>query len=252
MFNPNHTFKSFILDRNGGKNTFAYDTALAVAESPGTVFNPLFLYGDVGLGKTHLLHAIGQHMIRRHKNIRVACITTEKMTMEFIEAIQANRLKAFRKKYQQIDALLIDDLQCLAGKEQIQAEFFHNIKFLVDAGKSVVLACGCPPARRLPPKIRALEQKLVSGFEFGQVASLEPSDSETRLAILNHKAKSMNVQLPADILHFLADRIRTDIRRLEGAMLQVSSYAAITAKPLTISRVETLLFKTLRDEARLV
>jgi len=241
-FNPKNTFETFVVGHN---NNFAYAAAQAVAQSPGKSYNPLFLYGGVGLGKTHLLHAIGQHVVDNRKGARVAYVSSEKFTNEYIDGIQNNQLVKFRKKYRQTDVLLIDDIQFLAGKERIQEEFFHTFNALHEAHKQIVLTCDRPAS-----EIQNLEQRLVSRFEWGLVTDLQPPDVEMRLAILNKKAQLMSVQLPEEIINFLANRIRTNIRRLEGALIRVASYAALTGKKLTIEVVEGLLREILHEEGR--
>jgi chromosomal replication initiator protein len=241
-FNPKNTFDSFVV---GNNNNFAYAAALAVAQTPGKSYNPLFLYGGVGLGKTHLLHAIGQHVVAGKKNARVAYLSSEKFTNEYIDAIQNSRLVAFRKKHRQTDVLLIDDIQFLAGKERIQEEFFHTFNALHEAHKQIVLTCDRPAS-----EIQGLEHRLVSRFEWGLVTDLQPPDIEMRRAILNKKAQSMGVVLPEDVLDFLANRIRTNVRRLEGALIRVASYASLTGKKLTIEVVEGLLREILHEEGR--
>lgn len=241
-FNPKNTFDSFVV---GNNNNFAYGAAKAVAEAPGKSYNPLFLYGGVGLGKTHLLHAIGQHVAAHRKGARVAYVSSEKFTNEFIDAIQNNKLAAFRKKYRQTDVLLIDDIQFLAGKERIQEEFFHTFNALHEAHKQIVLTCDRPAS-----EIQNLEHRLVSRFEWGLVTDLQPPDVEMRLAILNKKAQSMGVSLTPEVMNFLANRIRTNIRRLEGALIRVASYASLTGKKLTVEGVETLLREILHEEGR--
>ena len=242
IFNPKNTFETFVV---GNNNNFAYAAAQAVAQSPGKSYNPLFLYGGVGLGKTHLLHAIGQYVANHKKGARVAYVSSEKFTNEYIDGIQNNQLVRFRKKYRQTDVLLIDDIQFLAGKERIQEEFFHTFNALHEAHKQIVLTCDRPAS-----EIQNLEQRLVSRFEWGLVTDLQPPDVEMRLAILNKKAQLMGVQLPEDILNFLANRIRTNIRRLEGALIRVASYASLTGKKLTIEVVEGLLREILHEEGR--
>ena len=242
-FNPKNTFDTFVV---GNNNNFAYAAAKAVAETPGKAYNPLFLYGGVGLGKTHLLQAIGQHVARNKKNARVAYVSSEKFTNEYIEAIQNNKLVAFRKKYRQSEVLLIDDIQFLAGKERIQEEFFHTFNALHEAHKQIVLTCDRPAS-----EIQGLEQRLVSRFEWGQTADVQAPDVETRLAILHKKAQFMGVTLPDDVINFLANRIRTNIRRLEGALIRVASYASLTGKKLTIEVVEGLLREILHEEGRM-
>lgn len=241
-FNPKNTFETFVV---GNNNNFAYAAALAVAQSPGKSYNPLFLYGGVGLGKTHLLHAIGQHVGGHKKGARVAYVSSEKFTNEYIDGIQNNQLAKFRKKYRQTDVLLIDDIQFLAGKERIQEEFFHTFNALHEAHKQIVLTCDRPAS-----EIQNLEHRLVSRFEWGLVTDLQPPDVEMRLAILKKKAQLMGVQLPAEIIEFLANRIRTNIRRLEGALIRVASYAALTGKKLSLEVVEGLLREILHEEGR--
>ncbi|MCW5555581.1 MAG: chromosomal replication initiator protein DnaA [Verrucomicrobiae bacterium] len=241
-FNPKNTFETFVV---GNNNNFSYAAALAVAQAPGKSYNPLFLYGGVGLGKTHLLHAIGQHVVSHKKGARVAYVSSEKFTNEYIDGIQNNQLVRFRKKYRQTDVLLIDDIQFLAGKERIQEEFFHTFNALHEAHKQIVLTCDRPAS-----EIQNLEQRLVSRFEWGLVTDLQPPDVEMRLAILNKKAQLMGVALPEDIINFLANRIRTNIRRLEGALIRVASYASLTGKKLTVEVVEGLLREILHEEGR--
>ena len=242
-FNPKNTFESFVV---GNNNNFSYAAALAVAQAPGKSYNPLFLYGGVGLGKTHLLHAIGQHVSGNKKGARVAYLSSEKFTNEYIDGIQNNQLAKFRKKYRQTDVLLIDDIQFLAGKERIQEEFFHTFNALHEGHKQIVLTCDRPAS-----EIQGLEHRLVSRFEWGLVTDLQPPDVEMRLAILQKKAQIMGVTLSDDIMKFLANRIRTNVRRLEGALIRVASYASLTGKKLTIEVVEGLLREILHEEGRL-
>ena len=242
LFNPKNTFDSFVVGTN---NNFAFAAAKAVAEAPGKSYNPLFLYGGVGLGKTHLLHAVGQHVTGNKKGARVAYLSSEKFTNEYIDAIQNNKLVGFRKKYRQTDVLLIDDIQFLAGKERIQEEFFHTFNALHESHRQIVLTCDRPAS-----EIQGLENRLVSRFEWGLVTDLQPPDIEMRLAILKKKAQVMNATLPDDIINFLATRIRTNIRRLEGALIRVVSYASLTGKKLTIEVVENLLREILHEEGR--
>src|SRR5271170_915693 len=241
-FNPKNTFDSFVV---GNNNNFAHAAALAVAQAPGKSYNPLFLYGGVGLGKTHLLHAIGQRAVSNKKGARVAYVSSEKFTNEYIDGIQNNQLAKFRKKYRQTDVLLIDDIQFLAGKERIQEEFFHTFNALHEAHKQIVLTCDRPAS-----EIQGLENRLVSRFEWGLVTDLQPPDIEMRLAILNKKAQLMSVVLPDEVINFLATRIRTNIRRLEGALIRVVSYASLTGKKLSIEVVEGLLREILHEEGR--
>jgi chromosomal replication initiator protein len=243
-FNPNNTFETFVV---GNDNQFAHGTALAVAQNPGRAFNPLFLFGGVGLGKTHLLHAIGHHILAERKNARVAYLSCEKLLNEFIDALQNNSLVKFRKRYRQLDVLLVDDIQFLGGKERFQEEFFHTFNALHEARKQIVLCCDRPAS-----EIGGLEQRLISRFEWGQTADVQPPDVETRMAILRRKERAVGFALPGDILNFLAARIRTNIRRLEGAFTRVAAYAQLTGKPLSLEVVETLLREILQEEGRQV
>jgi len=241
-FNPKNTFETFVV---GNNNNFSYAAALAVAQAPGKSYNPLFLYGGVGLGKTHLLHAIGHYVSANKKGARVAYVSSEKFTNEYIDGIQNNQLVKFRKKYRQTDVLLIDDIQFLAGKERIQEEFFHTFNALHESHKQIVLTCDRPAS-----EIQNLEHRLVSRFEWGLVTDLQPPDVEMRVAILHKKAQLMGVELPDDIMNFLANRIRTNVRRLEGALIRVASYAALTGKKLSVEVVEGLLREVLHEEGR--
>jgi chromosomal replication initiator protein len=241
-FNPKNTFETFVV---GNNNNFACAAAQAVAQSPGKSYNPLFLYGGVGLGKTHLLHAIGQHVVAHKKGARVAYLSSERFTNEYIDGIQNNQLARFRKRYRQTDVLLIDDIQFLAGKERIQEEFFHTFNALHESRRQIVLTCDRPAS-----EIQNLEQRLVSRFEWGLVTDLQPPDVEMRLAILQKKAQIMGANLPEDIMNFLANRIRTNIRRLEGALIRVASYASLTGKKLSVEVVEGLLREILNEEGR--
>jgi chromosomal replication initiator protein len=197
------------------------------------------------LGKTHLLHAIGQYVAHQTKGARVAYVSSEKFTNEYIDGIQNNQLARFRKKFRQTDVLLIDDIQFLAGKERIQEEFFHTFNALHEAHKQIVLTCDRPASG-----IQNLQARLVSRFEWGLVTDLQPPDVEMRRAILNKKAQVMGVRLPEDILDFLANRIRTNIRRLEGALIRVTSFAALTGNQLSLEVVEGLLREMLHEEGR--
>jgi chromosomal replication initiator protein len=241
-FNPKNTFETFVV---GNNNTFAHAASLAVSQAPGKSYNPLFLYGGVGLGKTHLLHAIGQYVVNHKKGARVTYVSSEKFTNEFIDAIQNNQLVRFRKRFRQTDVFLIDDIQFLAGKERIQEEFFHTFNTLHESRKQIVMTCDRPAS-----EIHNLEQRLVSRFEWGLVTDLQPPDVETRLAILRKKEKMMGVQLDESVLNFLANRIRTNIRRLEGALVRVASYSSLTGKPLTTEVIEGLLREVLHEEGR--
>ncbi|MFM8421362.1 MAG: chromosomal replication initiator protein DnaA [Verrucomicrobiota bacterium] len=241
-FNPQNSFETFIV---GNNNQFAHSAALAVAQSPGRAFNPLFLFGGVGLGKTHLLHAIGNHVLASKRNAKVAYLSCEKFTNEFIDALQTHSVVKFRRRYRQLDVILVDDIQFLAGKERIQEEFFHTFNALHEARKQIVLTCDRPAN-----EIQGLEQRLISRFEWGQTADVQPPDVETRLAILRAREKSLGSHLPPEITNFLATRIRTNVRRLEGAFTRVAAYAQLTGRPLTLETVESLLREILQEEGR--
>lgn len=234
--NPKYSFDSFIV---GPSNNFAHAAALAVANTPAKAYNPLFLYGGVGLGKTHLMQAIGNHAV--HKNDSDICyISCEAFTNEYIDAIQRKSLVQFRKKYRSTDILLIDDIQFLAGKERMQEEFFHTFNALFDGHKQIVMTCDRPAS-----DIPGLEHRLVSRFEWGLVTELEVPDMETRIAILRNKQDKMNIALDPEIIEFIAENIRSNIRRLEGALIRTASYASLTGRELNVEALENLLRDTL-------
>ncbi|MDQ6654517.1 MAG: chromosomal replication initiator protein DnaA [Verrucomicrobiota bacterium] len=240
--NPRNTFDSFVV---GPNNEIAHAASLAVAQSPARTYNPLFIYGGVGLGKTHLMQAIGQHVFAKKKNAKVMYLSSELFINEFIDAIQHNGLVKFRKRYRQADLLLIDDIQFLGGKERSQEEFFHTFNTLFDGHKQIVLSSDRPAS-----EIANLEHRLVSRFEWGLTAELQPPDVETRTAILRKKARTLHIQLRDEIFDFLAHRIRTNVRRLEGALMRVASFASLSGKELTSEVVEHLLKDILNEEAR--
>ncbi len=240
--NPRNTFDSFVV---GANNEYAHAACSAVANAPGKTYNPLFIYGGVGLGKTHLMHAIGHHIAAKKKGGKVFYVTSERFTNEFIDAIQNNSLIKFRKRYRQADVLLIDDIQFLAGKERSQEEFFHTFNTLFDGHKQIVLSSDRPPS-----EIANLEHRLVSRFEWGLTAELQPPDIETRLAILRKKAQKLEVKLDNSILEFLAERIRTNVRRLEGALMRVASFASLSGHAPTTDKIEQLLKDILQEEVR--
>ena len=240
--NSRYTFESFVV---GPNNEHAHAAALAVAQTPGKAYNPLFIYGGVGLGKTHLMQAIGHHVAHNGKMSRVCYITSEQFTNDFIQAIQNATLVKFRKKYRQADVLLIDDIQFLGGKERMQEEFFHTFNTLFDAHKQIVLSSDRPAA-----EIANLEGRLVSRFEWGLVTELQAPALETRVAILQKRAAALKLVVPDEVIQFIAERIRTNVRRLEGALVRVASYASLTGHPATLASLETLLRDALHEEAR--
>jgi chromosomal replication initiator protein len=240
--NPRNTFESFVV---GPNNEIAHAASLAVAQTPAKTYNPLFVYGGVGLGKTHLMQAIGQYVLGKKKNTKVMYLSSELFINEFIDAIQHSNLVKFRKRYRQADLLLIDDIQFLGGKERSQEEFFHTFNTLFDGHKQIVLSSDRPAS-----EISNLEHRLVSRFEWGLTAELQPPDAETRMAILRKKARTMQIKLRDEVLEFLANRIRTNVRRLEGALMRVASFASLSGKELTNEVVEHLLKDILQEEAR--
>ena len=240
--NPRNTFESFVV---GPNNEIAHAASLAVAQAPARTYNPLFIYGGVGLGKTHLMQAIGQYALSKKKNTKVIYLSSELFINEFIDAIQHNNLVKFRKRYRQADLLCIDDIQFLGGKERSQEEFFHTFNTLFDGHKQIVLSSDRPAS-----EIANLEHRLVSRFEWGLTAELQPPAIETRLAILRKKARGMQIKLPDEIFEFLANRIRSNVRRLEGALMRVASFASLSGKQLTGEVIEHLLKDILQEEAR--
>lgn len=240
--NPRNTFETFVV---GDNNQMAAAAARAVADAPGQSYNPLFLYGETGLGKTHLMHAIGHAVLQRRPDTRVAYLSAEKFTNDFIQAIQENGLIKFRQRYRHVDVLLIDDIQFLAGKERSQEEFFHTFNDLHGTGKQIVIS-----SDRRASEIEKLEARLVSRFEWGLPADIQPPDFETRLAILRTKAAAMKCDLPAPIAAFIAQHISRNIRRLEGALLKVASHTQLTGKPLDLPAVEMLLKDVLMEQAQ--
>jgi len=240
--NPRNTFESFVV---GPNNEIAHAASLAVAQTPARTYNPLFIYGGVGLGKTHLMQAIGQYVWAKKKNTKVMYLSSELFINEFIDAIQHSNLVKFRKRYRQADLLLIDDIQFLGGKERSQEEFFHTFNTLFDGHKQIVLSSDRPAS-----EIANLEHRLVSRFEWGLTAELQPPDIETRMAILRKKARTLQIKLRDDVFEFIANRIRSNVRRLEGALMRVASFASLSGKELTQEVVEHLLKDILQEEGR--
>src|SRR5216110_662365 len=240
--NPRNNFESFVV---GPNNEIAHAASLAVAQSPARTYNPLFIYGGVGLGKTHLMQAIGQYVLAKKKHMKVIYLSSELFINEVIDEIQHNNLVKFRKRYRQADLLCIDDIQFLGGKERSQEEFFHTFNTLFDGHKQIVLSSDRPAS-----EIANLEHRLVSRFEWGLTAELQPPAIETRLAILRKKADTMQIRLHEDVLQFLATRIRSNVRRLEGALMRVASFASLSGKQLTQETVERLLKDILQEEGR--
>ena len=228
--NPKYTFASFVV---GNNNRFAHAAALAVAEAPAASYNPLFIYGGVGLGKTHLMHAIGNEILKNNRNSRILYITSEAFTNELINAIKDNTGDQFRNKYRSIDVLLIDDIQFIAGKDRVQEEFFHTFNTLYESGKQVILSSDKPPK-----DIPLLEDRLKSRFEWGIIADISNPDYETRLAILRKKAQIDNIIVDDEILSTIATRIDSNIRELEGALNKLTAKASLVKTPITMEMAE--------------
>lgn len=242
LINPKNTFTNFVV---GAGNQLAYAACVAVANAPARAYNPLFLYGDSGLGKTHLMHGIAHEAIRARPDLKVVYISTEKFTNEFIWAIQENTVAKFRQRYRNADIILIDDIHFLSGKERIQEEFFHTFNDLFEAQKQIVL-CSDRPAG----EIAKLESRLISRFQWGLVTDIQPPDLETRVAILQKKAEAMNLMLPHGIIEFLAERVSRNVRRMEGALTRVAGYAALVKGVVDIGSIEKLLKDILQEEAQ--
>jgi chromosomal replication initiator protein len=240
--NPRYTFETFVVGEN---NRFAHAAAMAVAQAPARTYNPLFLHGSVGLGKTHLMQAVGHLIQQNKKHLKVLYVTSEQFTNDYISAIQHGELAKFRKSYRQVDVLLIDDIQFLAGKDRSQEEFFHTFNTLCDGSKQIVLTCDSPPT-----EMANLEKRLTSRFEMGLPAELQLPDAETRLAILRHKMSAMPEKLSDAVLGFIAERVKTNIRRLEGALNRVAAFASLHGKAITVPQTEILLRDLLQQEGQ--
>ncbi len=239
--NPAFTFSSFVV---GSNSQFAHAACEAVAKKSGVGYNPLFIYGGPGLGKTHLMQAIGQELLRRHPGSRVIYLTCEKFTNEFIDAVRRGDIEKFRRRYRSSDVLLIDDVQFLAGKDRSQEEFFHTFNTLLDGRNQVVLTCDRPAC-----EIKSLEPRLISRFECGLTVEMQPPLLETRMAILKKKAADWKVRVDESVLGFLAEKIKTNVRRLEGALMRVATYASLAGESVSVEKVEHLLRDLLREEA---
>ncbi len=232
--NPKYTFKNFVV---GASNQFAHAACLAVAESPAQAYNPLFIYGGVGLGKTHLLNSIGNHVADR-SDLRIAYVTTEQFTNEVINSIRYDKMIELRRRYRSIDMLLIDDIQFLAGKERTQEEFFHTFNSLYEARKQIVLS-----SDRFPKEMPSMEERLRSRFEWGLIADLQQPDTETRIAILRKKSEEEGLAVNEDVIQLLATNLKSNIREIEGALIRLGAYASLTGQKITVEMAKN----TLRD-----
>ena len=233
MLNPKYTFDTFVI---GSGNRFAHAASLAVAEAPAKAYNPFFIYGGVGLGKTHLMHAIGHYVLEHNPNAKVVYLSSEKFTNEFINSIRDNKTIEFRNKYRNVDVLLIDDIQFLAGKESTQEEFFHTFNTLHEESKQIVISSDRPPK-----EIPTLEDRLRSRFEWGLITDIAPPDLETRIAILRKKAKAEGLDIPNEVMLYIANQIDTNIRELEGALIRVVAYSSLVNQDISTELAATAL-----------
>jgi len=240
--NHRYTFETFVV---GSSNQFAHAAALAVAETPSKTYNPLYIYGGVGLGKTHLMCAIGHRVQQDNRNLRLCYISAEKFMNELINAIRYDKTSSFRDKYRSIDILLIDDIQFIAGKERTQEEFFHTFNALYEGQKQIVISSDCPP-REIP----TLEERLHSRFEWGLIADIQPPDLETKVAILRRKAETEKLSLPDNVALFIAGKIKSNIRELEGSLVRLTALASLRGEPISLSLAQEAIKNIVDDEDR--
>jgi len=241
--NPKYTFTSFVV---GASNQFAHAASMAVAEAPARAYNPLFIYGGVGLGKTHLMNAIGNHVADRF-DLRIAYVTTEQFTNEVINSIRYDKMIELRKRYRNIDMLLIDDIQFLAGKERTQEEFFHTFNSLYEARKQIVLS-----SDRFPKEMPDIEERLRSRFECGLIADLQPPDVETRIAILRKKSEDEGIGLPEDVIQFLAVNMKNNIRELEGSLVRLGAYSSLTGQAIALDMAKNVLRDIIGEKKKII
>jgi chromosomal replication initiator protein len=241
LINPGNTFDNFVV---GSGCQLAHAASIAVANAPGRAYNPLFVFGETGLGKTHLMHAVAHQMLANNPNARIAYVSTEKFTNEFIHAIRENKLTKFRQYYRHVDALLVDDIHFLSGKESTQEEFFHTFNDLFESGRQIFLASDRPAN-----EIERLENRLISRFQWGLVTDIQAPDYETRVAILRNKASAMRIDLDDSIMDFLAERVSRNVRRMEGALTRIAGYDNLIDRKLDLDAVERLLSDLLHEEA---
>jgi chromosomal replication initiator protein len=242
--NPRYTFDSFIV---GSSNQFAHAASRAVAELPSRSYNPLFIYGGVGLGKTHLMHAVGQYVLLHDRSVKLTYISSERFMNEMINAVRYDRVLDFRERYRSVDVLLVDDIQFLAGKEGTQTEFFHTFNALYDSQKQIVLSSDRPPH-----EIPALEERLRSRFEWGLIADIQSPDLETKVAILKKKAETEAVPLPDNVAIYIAGKIKSNIRELEGSLIRLIAYASLTGQEITLPLAQEVLKNILDHDEKAV
>jgi chromosomal replication initiator protein len=242
--NPRYSFESFV---EGPSNQFAKAACLAVAEAPSRAYNPLFIYGGVGLGKTHLMHAIGHYVVVHLRNLKLTYISAERFMNEMINAVRYDRIIDFRERYRTVDVLLIDDIQFLAGKEGTQTEFFHTFNALYDSQKQIVISSDCPPH-----EIPSLEERLRSRFEWGLIADIQPPDLETKVAILKKKAEAEAVPLPDNVALYIAGKIKSNIRELEGSLIRLIAYASLTGLEISVPLAQDVLKNIIDHDAKAV
>ena len=241
---PRYSFDTFIV---GGSNQFAHAACRAVAEAPSRSYNPLFIYGGVGLGKTHLMHAIGHYVLNHLQTLKLTYISSERFMNEMINAVRYDRVLDFRERYRSVDVLLVDDIQFLAGKEGTQTEFFHTFNALYDSQKQIVISSDRPPH-----EIQQLEERLRSRFEWGLIADIQPPDLETKVAILKRKAEAEGVALPDNVALFIAGKIKSNIRELEGSLIRLVAYASLTGREISLPLAQDVLRNVLQPDDRAV
>jgi chromosomal replication initiator protein len=241
---PRYSFDAFIV---GPSNQFAHAACRAVAESPSRSYNPLFIYGGVGLGKTHLMHAIGHYVLTHLRNLKLTYISSERFMNEMINAVRYDRILDFRERYRSVDVLLVDDIQFISGKEGTQNEFFHTFNALYDSQKQIVISSDCPPH-----EIPALEERLRSRFEWGLIADIQPPDLETKVAILKKKAETEGIPLPDNVAIYIAGKIKSNIRELEGSLIRLIAYASLTAREISLGLAQDVLRNVLQHDDRAV
>jgi chromosomal replication initiator protein len=242
--NPRYTFDTFIV---GPSNQFAHAACRAVAEAPSRSYNPLFIYGGVGLGKTHLMHAVGQYVLQHDPSLKLTYISSERFMNEMINAVRYDRILDFRERYRSVDVLLVDDIQFVSGKEGTQTEFFHTFNALYDAQKQIVLSSDRPPH-----EIPALEERLRSRFEWGLIADIQPPDLETKIAILKRKAEAEAVPLADNVAIYMAGRIKSNIRELEGSLIRLIAYASLTGREISLELTQEVLRNVIEQDDKAV